>query len=536
MAGLALVETARERPADGEARGWRRCASASRISCVVFSSFSGAARHIGGEPDVLRGCPRGTAARHNRTAQFQARLDRADALDVGDRVAFGPERGNGVVDRELPVIARAARLHDTRPDENRPYSASYGFGRTATESRASVGSQSAGDVGEGSMKVAAPNWKPACAGTTAVDAFARRLVVDDARQQSERGLNVAARRQPLRLGVRDGFRCGERARSGDDWRCRDDIDPFGDGRNRHVDGDVAPLSRRALPGVQRHSNPSSDALKPVDARREAADADVSAAVRNLLGDLIAAGAAHQHQHAGKEHRSVLGGNGRVDRSGVRVFRLAACDASTKREGQQQRQQQPWHVSVQVCHIFRRCRIRKPPWLQPLRYSSRSSWRAASADEHFSGPQVRPQAACCRTGARLHTRSTERGSLSRRPTAEFAACRSIGCTRKHVPYGAPTGGARRFLPPAAPEPWSGVRDAFEFGPRSPQARAEFVPEWMPLTGTEPMSEDCLRLNVWTPGTSPAARAGDGVAARRRLHRRIARRQNRTTAPTSPAATT
>ena len=29
----------------------------------------------------------------------------------------------------------------------------------------------------------------------------------------------------------------------------------------------------------------------------------------------------------------------------------------------------------------------------------------------------------------------------------------------------------------------------------------MPEWMPLTGTEPMSEDCLHLNVWTP--QPAA---------------------------------
>jgi para-nitrobenzyl esterase len=67
--------------------------------------------------------------------------------------------------------------------------------------------------------------------------------------------------------------------------------------------------------------------------------------------------------------------------------------------------------------------------------------------------------------------------------------------KHVPYGASTAGARRFLPPIETQSWTGVRDAFEFGPRSPQARSTFVPEWMPLTGTEPMSEDCLHLNVW-----------------------------------------
>jgi para-nitrobenzyl esterase len=76
--------------------------------------------------------------------------------------------------------------------------------------------------------------------------------------------------------------------------------------------------------------------------------------------------------------------------------------------------------------------------------------------------------------------------------------------KHVPYGASTAGVRRFLPPLEAPPWTGVRDAFEFGPRSPQARSTFVPEWMPLTGTEPMSEDCLHLNVWTPQPASGGR--------------------------------
>ena len=57
-----------------------------------------------------------------------------------------------------------------------------------------------------------------------------------------------------------------------------------------------------------------------------------------------------------------------------------------------------------------------------------------------------------------------------------------------------------LPPAAVAPWSGARDALEYGPSCPQPSAR--PEgW----SQEPLlSEDCLYLNIWTPACDARAR--------------------------------
>jgi para-nitrobenzyl esterase len=68
----------------------------------------------------------------------------------------------------------------------------------------------------------------------------------------------------------------------------------------------------------------------------------------------------------------------------------------------------------------------------------------------------------------------------------------------IPYGASTEGANRFMPPVKPAPWTTVRDCFQVGHRAPQDPDGPISEVWSLDRREPDGEDCLTINVFTPG--------------------------------------
>ena len=78
------------------------------------------------------------------------------------------------------------------------------------------------------------------------------------------------------------------------------------------------------------------------------------------------------------------------------------------------------------------------------------------------------------------------------------------TYKGIPFAAPPVGELRWRPPQPAAPWTGVRQATEFGADCMQGRfgppqASGAPPPPPPPGPKP-SEDCLFVNVWSPANA------------------------------------
>lgn len=82
----------------------------------------------------------------------------------------------------------------------------------------------------------------------------------------------------------------------------------------------------------------------------------------------------------------------------------------------------------------------------------------------------------------------------------------------IPYAEPANGANRFLPPVKAKAWPGVRSCLTYGPACPSGigisengdnspRGDEDNFLLYRTGGWQRGENCLRLNVWTPGPNP-----------------------------------
>jgi para-nitrobenzyl esterase len=108
-----------------------------------------------------------------------------------------------------------------------------------------------------------------------------------------------------------------------------------------------------------------------------------------------------------------------------------------------------------------------------------------------------------------------GGATQKSVVEITSGKLCGATAagvyafKGIPYGASTAGLNRFMAPRPPRPWSGERDALAYAGHAPQSpnRPKRRPELETILGPADMTpegEDCLTLNLWTPGLGDGAK--------------------------------
>jgi para-nitrobenzyl esterase len=124
------------------------------------------------------------------------------------------------------------------------------------------------------------------------------------------------------------------------------------------------------------------------------------------------------------------------------------------------------------------------------------------------------AAATRAAAQVSGLGTGGASSKIFQTTEIAQGKVMGIANgptwefRGIPYGAPTGGKNRFMPPKPPVKWAGVRECFAFGQVCPQTQSDIRGEYGQLIMWDRqvggMGEDCLVLNVWTPSLDRGAK--------------------------------
>ena len=133
-------------------------------------------------------------------------------------------------------------------------------------------------------------------------------------------------------------------------------------------------------------------------------------------------------------------------------------------------------------------------------------------ESRSGPESPPTTRLATSGcARSAVTASDASTVAETTTGKIRGFRRNGVyTFKGLPYGASTAGARRFMPPVKPEPWTGIRNALQYGRICPyQDSAHFNTDGKNLANSDEdqfvlhrgaaatvPGEDCLRLNLWT----------------------------------------